>query len=731
MPKEKTGSNQFNAFKGVFVPTFLSIVGVILFLRLGYIVGGAGLLGSVLIILLSVSVTLSTGLSLSSIASNVRIGAGGAYSIINKTLGLEIGGSIGIPLYLAQAFSVAVYIFGFAETWQLVFPEYEIRIVALVAFALLFLLTFVSTKLAVKVQTYVAGIIVLALALIYAGGSFSGDFVKVSFQVAERLDFWTLFAIFFPAVTGLMAGIGMSGELSDPKRQIPKGILWGLGVSTVIYLSMAVLLAFNFSPEELMTNTFALVDASLFPQLVIGGILAATLSSALTVMIAAPRVMEALAQSGVLPGSKFLASKEDEEEPRNAVILTGIILLPLILGGSLDSVAQVLTMFFLITYVTINLSVFLEQFLGLRSFRPIFKVPMIVPMYGALASLVIMFLINVWASIVAIVFIFFIYGLLANKSLPQQKGDVRSGVFRAFSEWAAEKTRHLPESSLHIWKPNMVIPVLSTRTIIGNFPLIKSIAYPNGRMTVLGFKLSKNLKDNPEEKDITEEELSREIKQLPELVEKFNGEKIFTSYSTIQANDYINSLIVSIEAIQSQVFAPNVLFLPYKPSKLRPSDLQKIINSSVRNQYGLALFDRDEDIGLGTEEDIHVWITSRVLKEDMFTTRHYDLAMLTAYSIEQNWDGKVTLWMCVDQEDDKKLAEKYLHKLIYEARLPHNTKVNVVTGDFHNTLKNAPQGDIHIFPFEEHDIDSIYKIAEMERKSNLFILDSRKESILA
>ncbi len=731
MPKQQTGSNQFNAFKGVFVPTFLSIVGVILFLRLGQIVGGAGLLGSIVIILLSVSVTLATGLALSSIASNVRIGAGGAYSIINKTLGLEIGGSIGVPLYLAQTFSVALYIFGFAETWQVVFPSHQVSSVAIVAFILLFLLTFVSTKLAVKIQTFVFGIILLSLGLVFFGGVTSGEFLQIPFEVAERADFWTLFAIFFPAVTGLMAGIGMSGELSDPKRQIPKGILWGLGVSTVIYLGVAVLLAFRVPAEELLTNTFALVDISLFPELVIAGILAATLSSALTVMIAAPRVMEALAQSGVLPGSKFLASKEGEEEPRNAVLITGLILFPLIIGGTLDSVAQVLTMFFLITYVVINLSVFLEQFLGLRSFRPLFKVPMVVSMYGAAASLIIMFLINVYASIVALAFIFFIYGLLTKKALPQEKGDVRSGVFRAFSEWAAEKTRHLPESSLHIWKPNMVIPVLSTRTMIGNYPLIKSIAQPNGRMTVLGFKLSRNIKDNPEEGDITEEELSREIRQLPDMVEKFNGEKIFASYSTIQAADYVNSLVVSIEAIQSQVFSPNVLFLPYKPSKLRPSDLQKVIDSSTRNKYGLALFDRDEDIGLGTEEDIHVWITSKVLSEDMFERRHYDLALLTAYSIEQNWNGKVTLWMCVEDEEDERAAEKYLHKLIYEARLPHSTRVKVVSGDFHETLKKAPEGDIHIFPFEKHDIDSIYKIAEMERKSNLFILDSTKESILA
>jgi amino acid transporter len=725
----KTGSNQFGAFKGVFVPTFLSIVGVILFLRLGQIVGGAGFAGAIIIILLSVSVTLSTGLSLSSIASNVRIGAGGAYSIINKTLGLEIGGSIGIPLYLAQAFSVTLYLFGFSETWKMIFPAHDVSSVALISFIFLLLLTFISTKLAVKIQVFVFGIIALTLASIFFGAlPFNG--LEIPFSLTKsNPNFWNLFAIFFPAVTGLMAGIGMSGELRDPKRQIPKGILWGLGISTIIYLGTTTVLAFSATAEELLNNTFILVDISFFPELIIGGILAATISSALTVMIAAPRVLEALAKSQVVPGSKFLIAKEDEQEPRNAILLTGIILLPIILGGSLDSVAQVLTMFFLITYVIINLAVFLEQFLGLRSFRPTFKVPMVVPMYGTIASLGIMFLINVYASIVALLFIVFIYILLTKKKLPEQKGDVRSGVFRAFSEWAAEKTRHLPESSLHIWKPNMIIPVLSTGTIIGNFPLIKSIVYPNGRITVLGFNLSKNIKDNPEE-ELTELELSREIKELPEIVKKFNGEKIFTSYSTVDATDYVDSLIISIEAIQSQVFAPNVLFLPYKPSNLKPNNLKKIIDSSVKRKYGLVLFDRSEIVGLGSQKDIHVWLTPKVLDEDMFKSRHYDLALLIAYSIQKNWDGEVSLWMCVKDEDKEK-ARKYLHKLIYEGRLPHSTKVKIVSGEFEKTLRKAPEGDIHIFPFEKEDINSIYKIAEMERKSNLFVLDSAKESILA
>lgn len=732
MAQKETGSRSFGTLTGVFIPTFLSIVGVILFLRLGYVVGGAGLLGTIAIITLAVSISLSTGLALSSIVSNIRIGAGGAYSIVSKTLGLEIGGSIGIPLYLAQTFSVALYIFGFAEAWQFLFPGHSLLMAAISAFLVLFLLIFLSTKIAVKIQVGVFVLILIALVVIFLGGTgIEGNLVTSTIKSSqEGISFWTLFAIFFPAVTGLMSGIGMSGELSDPKKQIPKGVLYGLGITTVIYLVMAVWLALSATPEVLISNKLIIAQISASPELLIIGILAATFSSALTMFIAAPRVLQALGENSILPMSKFFTKKTKKGEPRNAVLVTGVIIAISILLGSLDSIAQVLTMFFLITYAMINVSVFLEQYLGLRSFRPTFRVPKLVPLYGAIGSLAMMFLINPYAAIIAIIAIIGIYIILVRKPLKQERGDVRSGLFRTLSEWAAQKTRGLPESSMHIWKPNILIPVLTTRTLFGNFPLIKSIAYPHGTMTVLGFKLKKNLRKNPEKKNITKKEIEEELKELPDLVDKFSKEGIFTSYSTIDAEDYTNSVIVSLEAIESQVFAPNILFLPYKPHKLHKNDLKEIITAAQENNSGIAIFDRDKEVGLGTEEDVHVWISPKALEKDLFEQRYYDLALLIAYSIKKNWSGEIRLWMCVDEEREEE-AREYLNKLVYEARFPKSTDINVVNDEFEEKLEEAPDGDVHIIPFKEDDVDSISDIAKKEGKSYLFVLDSTKESILA
>jgi len=113
--EKEVKTNKFGFFAGVFVPTFLSIIGVILFLRLGFVVGNAGILGATAIILISVSVTIATALAISSVASNTKVAAGGGYSIISRTLGIEVGGSVGIPLLMAQIVSVAFYLFGFSE----------------------------------------------------------------------------------------------------------------------------------------------------------------------------------------------------------------------------------------------------------------------------------------------------------------------------------------------------------------------------------------------------------------------------------------------------------------------------------------------------------------------------------------------------------------------------------------------------------------------------------------
>jgi hypothetical protein len=436
-----------------------------------------------------------------------------------------------------------------------------------------------------------------------------------------------------------------------------------------------------------------------------------------------------MVSKSLFPGSKYIDSG-NSEIPHKAIILSSIPIIIALLVANLNTVAPIITMFFLIAYAIVNIVVFIEQSMGLVSFRPTLSIPKIIPLYGAISSIVFMFLINVIAGFIALVFVFLTYIYLVKRRLSSTEGDIRSGLFVAFSEWAARKVITLPESTKHTWKPNVLIPVLNTGTLLGNFPLIKSITFPNGNMTVLGLEIKK-IKSSPDELLLSKKERKSQLKELPKLVKKFGNEGIFTSSSTISANNYTDAVCISLEAIDSQTFSPNILFLPFKPKRIPLRALQRIFSVAKKHNTGIILSDRDHEVGLGSEEDVHVWLPTPALKKGIFEEKNFDLSLLVAYRLHRNWVGNISLWMCVSKQK-KQEAEKYLKKIVYEARFPSSTKIIISTDSFAKTLHNAPKGDIHIIPVLTHsEIANIRKISDSEEKSFLFIADSGKEDILA
>ena len=162
-------TKRFSTFEGVFTPCLLSILGVIMYLRLGFVVGNIGLGGALMIIVFANMITLATALSMSSVVTNIRIGGGGAYSIITKSLGLEAGGAIGIPLYISQAISVAFYVTGFAECWYFVFPQHDMLAVSLIAWLLILIVSYTSAKFAFRVQYIIMAFIGASIVSIMFG----------------------------------------------------------------------------------------------------------------------------------------------------------------------------------------------------------------------------------------------------------------------------------------------------------------------------------------------------------------------------------------------------------------------------------------------------------------------------------------------------------------------------------------------------------------------------------
>ena len=490
------GHKKFGTIQGVFVPTSLTILGVIMYLRQGWVVGNAGVVGAVLIILLASGITLMTSLSMSSITTNIRIKAGGAFSIISQSLGLEAGGAIGIPLYLAQAFAVAMYIFGFREGWIWIFPAHSPLLVDFLTFALVFGIAYVSTDFAFKIQYFIFAIIIGSLISIIIAlfntplntdlqlfGSYPGS-PESNFS---GTNFWLVFAVYFPAVTGIMAGANMSGDLENPRSSIPVGTLSAVLLCTLVYLGLVVVVAMLATPEELVNNYYILIEKAFWAPIVIAGLLGATLSSAISSLVGAPRIMYALADSKILLRNNALSSVDEKGEPRNALYITSLLVLFSLLLRDLNAIAPLLTMFFLITYAMINFVVLVEQGLSQVSFRPTFKVPIIVPLLGAAGCLFAMFIINATVSFISVGLVFAAYILLMQKKFTTSEGDARSGLFNAVAEWSAKIVNKLPDAKERSWQPNTIVPAHRVADVVRSYKILFSLAQPKGSIKIIGF----------------------------------------------------------------------------------------------------------------------------------------------------------------------------------------------------------------------------------------------------
>lgn len=270
---------KFGALEGVFLPTLLTILGAVMYLRTGWMVGNAGLLGAWLIITLANIITFCTGLSISSVATNIRVGAGGSFSIISQSLGLEVGGSVNLPFYFAQAISVAFYIFAFTEGWLSIFPTHPATLVLFAAYGVCFLVAYVSVGLATRIRYPILFIVSFSIFSALLG---TADYFREGPLYTPQLwgtfpnaDFWQVFAIFFPAVTGVLAGVNLSGTLSNPRHSIPRGTMAAIVVSFVVYMVLAYWTSIIASPTELVNNLTIMVDKAAFGWAVQAGILAA------------------------------------------------------------------------------------------------------------------------------------------------------------------------------------------------------------------------------------------------------------------------------------------------------------------------------------------------------------------------------------------------------------------------------------------------------------------------
>ncbi|RMB94380.1 hypothetical protein DUI87_29190 [Hirundo rustica rustica] len=424
--ENKTGFVKFGWVKGVLVRCMLNIWGVMLFIRLSWIVGQAGIgLGVIIILLatmvtsitglstsaiatngfvrgglgviviaLSVVVTTLTGISMSAICTNGVVRGGGAYYLISRSLGPEFGGSIGLIFAFANAVAVAMYVVGFAETvvellkesdTLMVDESNDIRIIGTITVVCLLGISVAGMEWEAKAQVILLIVLLVAIANFFIGTVIPTNTEKkargfFNYQAsifAENFGpdfrsgegFFSVFAIFFPAATGILAGANISGDLK--------------------VMSMV----------------------SGFGPLITAGIFSATLSSALASLVSAPKVFQALCKDNVYKGLEFFAKGYGKNnEPIRGYVLTFVIAMAFILIAELNTIAPIISNFFLASYALINFSCFHASYAKSPGWRPAFRYyNMWVSLFGALLCCGVMFVINWWAALITYAIELFLY----------------------------------------------------------------------------------------------------------------------------------------------------------------------------------------------------------------------------------------------------------------------------------------------------------------------------------
>ncbi|XP_031638851.1 bumetanide-sensitive sodium-(potassium)-chloride cotransporter isoform X2 [Contarinia nasturtii] len=451
---------KFGWIKGVLMRCILNIWGVMLFLRLSWVVGQAGIIEGVILILTTTVVTTITALSMSAISTNGVVKGGGTYYMISRSLGPEFGGSIGLIFSLANAVACAMYVVGFCESMNSLLASFgisiidggvtDVRIIGSITIFILLIIVVVGMEWEAKAQIVLLIILLIAIGDFFIGTIFGpkSDIEKAKgfvgynatifrqnlqpdYRVHDGVqhNFFTVFSIFFPAATGILAGANISGDLKDPSHSIPQGTIWAIFITATTYIIMAIAAGASVARDatgrlEDTNGTFAFLKActpgtchyglhnsfevielvSVFGPLIYAGCFAATLSSALASLVSAPKVFQALCKDKLYPMESvqewFARGYGKNNEPVRGYILTFIISIAFILIGELNAIAPLISNFFLAAYMLVNFSTFHASLAKPVGWRPTFRYyNMWLSLLGAVLCVAVMFLIS-WTTAV-------------------------------------------------------------------------------------------------------------------------------------------------------------------------------------------------------------------------------------------------------------------------------------------------------------------------------------------
>lgn len=662
----------------VFFTAISTILGAILFLRFGFAVGTIGFWGTLMIVLLGHLVTIPTALAISELATNKRVEGGGEYFIISRSFGLNIGGTIGIALFLSQAISVAFYIIAFTEAFSFFFeyminkvgielPRQAISIPAVTILGVLIITK--GANLGVKALYFVVALMGIALILFFVGTTehaASSGFNLANAQFRNSDKFFMIFAIIFPAFTGMTAGVGLSGDLKDPSKSIPYGTIAATIAGMIIYFFVVYKLALSASPEDLTGDQLIMAKIALGGVIFIPiGLAASTLSSALGSILVAPRTLQALANDRTFPWENvntWLAKgKGAENEPVNASIIAFIIAFVFVAFGSINAVAEVISMFFLVTYGSLCLISFLNHFGSSPSYRPSFKSRWYISLVGFVVSVLVMFKINPAYALTAFILMTSLYLYLnyIHKN--------RVGLEAIFANTIFQLSRNLQvylqkQDASHKekeWRPSVICISKDSFERTLAFRLLNWISFK------FGFGTYMHLIEGYYSRSTVSE--SHEV--LNKLISKVGKYNHSVYIDTLISPSYTSAIAQTIQVPGIAGMENNMVLFEF--DKEDPVNLDSIVDNFALVNAG------NFDVcilGTGrkqpeTRDDIHVWLKST-------DTENANLMILMSYIISGHPDWRKSHIRIFEICNADKIEEtkEEIEKLVQIGRLPITTQ---------------------------------------------------------
>ncbi|MEO1671395.1 MAG: amino acid permease [Cyanobacteria bacterium J06631_2] len=694
-----TGSNAavqatgLGTFGGVFTPSILTILGVIMYLRFGWVVGNAGLIGTLIIVTISTAITFLTALSVCAIATDKVVRAGGAYYMISRSLGIETGGAVGISLYFAQAVSVALYTIGFAESlvnakinifgFSLDFQALGLNqtYIALIITVLVGILAITSAELAIKAQYFIMAAIAISLLAFVFGSPLPG--VEVQWlstpDVENPIPFWTVFAVFFPAVTGIMAGVNMSGDLKDPIKSLPTGTLAAVGTGYAIYMLLPIFMSLRADSASLVDPNIFVMQETAFKGLgftMLLGVWGATLSSAIGSILGAPRVLQALARDGVLPPMfSFLGKGHGaNDEPRNGTLVSLAIAIAAVCVGDLNLIAPILSMFFLTTYLVLNVSAGIEGFLQSPSFRPSFRVHWSLSLLGAIGCLGVMFLINPVATFCAAAVVSGIYIWLQRRELETTWGDVRRGMWMALISKGIFQIEEQEDPKN--WRPHILVLSGAPRKRWSLIELADGFSHNRSLMTVSSV-LPSGSRDPKQQLNLE--------KTIRDYLQK-RGVRALVRVVT--AEDPFDGAVKLVETYGLGPLVPNTIVMGDSEQPERRAGFCHAVSEIHESKRNLVIFHENQQQGFGFRRKIDVWWGGM--------QSNGSLMLLLAYLLRTdiNWrNARIYLKLVVPNQAAAAAAKENLSNFSKSLRIDVIPKVIVADGRSFDEILQQSSGN--------------------------------------